>query len=188
MNIYMTSTSFIRAGLIAAALLFPVSSHAQFAANSNAPLDGSSDEVEYLGDVTIFSGQVDIRQATTRILSDVMKVYGAKNQVSNSQAGVFNDVERIEAIGNFYYITPDQEVRGERGVYVQATDTFTVTGNVILLQGKENIVTGDTLIYNLTTNEAKVVGTCKGRKCGDTGRVKILIKNTGNGPLTQPAS
>lgn len=176
------------AGLTAMALLMPLSAHAQFAANSNAPLDGSSDEVEYLGNVTIFSGQVDIRQADTRILSDVMKVYGAKNQVSTNQSGVFNDVERIEAIGNFYYITPEQEVRGERGVYVQATDTFTVTGDVVLLQGEENIVTGDKLIYNLTTNEAKVVGSCKGRKCGDKGRVKILIKNTGGTPAIQSAS
>jgi len=73
---------------------------------------------------------------------------------------------------------PEQEVRGNNGVYVQSTDTFTVTGDVILLQG-ENVVTGDTLIYNLSTEEARVVGTCKGRRCGSKGRVKILLKNSG---------
>jgi len=81
-------------------------------------------------------------------------------------------------MGDFYYITPEQEVRGNNGVYVQANNTFTVTGDVILLQG-ENVVTGDTLIYNLSTEEARVVGTCKGRRCGSKGRVKILLKNTG---------
>ena len=87
-------------------------------------------------------------------------------------------MDRIEAIGNFFYLTPDQEVRGKKGVYEQATDTFTVTGDVILLQGPENVVTGNKLIYNLTNNQARVVGTCKGRKCGREGRVNILIKNS----------
>jgi len=184
----MIRKTLILAGVIAASFAIPSTALAQFAGNSNAPIDGSSDEAEYLGDVTIFRGQVDVRQGTTRILADVMKVFSAKRGAVNNQTGVFEDVDRIEVTGNFYYITPEQEVRGERGVYEQATDTFTVTGDVILLQGEDNIVTGDKLIYNLTTNEAKVVGSCKGRKCGDKGRVKILIKNTGNGLAVQSAS
>jgi len=171
--------------LICAISVMSSAAQAQFANNSNAPIDISADDVEYLGELIILSGQVDIRQAETRILADVAKIYQSS---TNAQVGAIGNVSRIEATGNFYYITPEQEVRGERGIYEQATETFTVTENVILLQGEENIVTGEKLVYNLTTNAAKVVGTCKGRKCGDKGRVKILIKNTGGGPAVQPAS
>ena len=151
--------------------------HAQFAANSNAPITGSSDTVDYQKDVSIFSGQVDIRQADVRILADVMKVYSGGTS-NNGEA--FGNVDRIEAIGNFFYITPEQEVKGQQGVYERSKDIFTVTGNVILLQGEDNVVTGDRLIYNLTNNQATVTGNCQGRRCGDKGRVNILIKNTNN--------
>jgi len=154
-----------------------VSASAQFAPNSNAPINGSADNVDYRQDVTILSGQVDVRQDQVRILSDTMKIYSGQ---SSSATAAFEDVSRIEAIGNFYYITPEQEVRGEKGIYEQETDTFTVSGNVILLQGEDNVVTGDRLIYNLSTNQARVLGTCQGRRCGRNGRVNILIKNSGS--------
>lgn len=150
--------------------------HAQFAPNSNAPINGSADNADYRADMTVLTGQVDVRQGDVRILSDVMKIHSAGS--GGVQGGAFDNVSKIEAIGNFYYITPEQEVRGKQGVYQQSTDTFTVTGDVILLQGDDNVVTGDTLIYNLTTNQAKVIGSCKGRRCGSSGRVNILIKNT----------
>jgi len=81
----------------------------------------------------------------------------------------------------FFYITPEQEVTGNQGVYEKARDSFTVTGNVILLQGSDNVVTGDRLVYNLSSNQATVTGNCRGRRCGDKGRVNILIKNNENG-------
>jgi lipopolysaccharide export system protein LptA len=126
-------------------------------------------------DYSVFSGQVDVRQDDVRILSDVMKVYSGQGG-SGQQA--FDNVQRIEALGNFYYITPEQEVKGDQGVYERAKDNFIVTGNVILLQGEDNVVTGDRLVYNLSNNKAVMTGSCKGRRCGRNGRVNILIKNT----------
>jgi len=158
--------------LVLAAL--PLTAQAQFARNNDAPIDASADDIVNSNGVTVLSGQVDVRQGETRILADQMKLYSGGTGVASATS----DISKIEASGNFYYITPEQEVRGTNGVYTQADDTFVVTGDVILLQG-ENVVTGDRLIYNLTTQEAKVVGTCKGRRCGTTGRVKILIRNTG---------
>ncbi|MDA8708298.1 hypothetical protein N9M10_02890 [Hellea sp.] len=170
-------TKFLK--LSAAAFLMaamPLTAHAQFARDNSAPIDATADDIVNSGGTTILTGQVDVRQGDTRILADKMKIFGGVAPASGNTAA--SDISRIEATGNFYYITAEQEVRGNNGVYVQANDTFTVTGDVILLQG-ENVVTGDTLIYNLTTEEARVVGTCKGRRCGSKGRVKILLKNTG---------
>ena len=155
--------------------MLPLTAQAQFARNSDAPIEADADDIINSSGVTILSGQVDVRQGETRILSDVMKIYGGATGLGPETS----DVSRIEATGNFYYLTPDQEVRGNNGVYTKESDTFTVTGDVILLQG-ENVVTGDTLIYNLATEKARVVGSCKGRRCGSKGRVKILIKNTGS--------
>ena len=165
--------------LTAAAILMaalPLTANAQFARNNDAPIDATADDIVNSAGTTVLTGQVDVRQGGTRILADKMKIFGGVAGAAGNNAA--SDISRIEATGNFYYITPEQEVRGNNGVYVQATDTFTVTGDVILLQG-ENVVTGDTLVYNLTTDEARVVGTCKGRRCGSKGRVKILLKNTG---------
>ena len=148
---------------------------AQFSTDNNLPTEASADLIINSSGTTILSGQVDVRQGDTRILADKMKIFGgisAGNEGSNT-----DDISRIEATGNFYYITPEQEVRGDNGVYLKSSDTFTVTGNVILLQG-ENVVTGDTLIYDLKKEEAQVIGTCNGRICGTEGRVKILLKNS----------
>lgn len=157
-------------------MMMPLSAQAQFARNNNAPIDATADNILNSAGVTTLSGQVDVRQGGTRILADKMKIYSGGTGVASATS----DISRIEATGNFYYITPEQEVKGDNGVYTQANDTFTVTGDVILLQG-ENVVTGTKLIYNLTTEEARVVGSCKGRRCGKQGRVNILIKNNSNG-------
>ena len=131
---------------------------AQFSVTGDGPSNVTADSVDYRPDVTILSGQVDFRQGQTRILSDTMKIYSGGEGLGSS---ALDEVSRIEATGNFYYITPEQEVRGNRGVYERSKDSFTVSGDVILLQGKDSVVTGDRLVYNLTTNEAKVIGTCK---------------------------
>lgn len=165
------------AATTSAFLALPSLAHAQFSIDNDAPITGSSDSVDYQKDVSVFTGQVDIRQADVRILSDVMKVYSGSG---NTNGEAFGNVERIEAIGNFFYLTPEQEVKGEQGVYERSKDIFTVTGNVILLQGEDNVVTGDKLVYDLSNNQATVTGNCQGRKCGDQGRVNILIKNTNN--------
>lgn len=185
----ITNRFFKTAALICVLSAMPSLAHAQFAANSNAPITGSSDSVDYQRDVSIFSGQVDIRQADVRILSDVMKVYSGNSGANTAGGGeAFGNVERIEAVGNFFYITPEQEVKGNQGVYERSKDSFTVTGNVILLQGGDNVVTGDRLVYNLTNNQATVTGNCKGRKCGNKGRVNILIKNTNGQQAANGAS
>lgn len=145
---------------------------AQFAADSDAPIDIGADTADYQPGVAVLSGQVDVRQADVRILADRMRIYSAGGGDDPTQG-----ITRIEADGNFYYLTPNQEVRGTAGLYEAASETFTVTGDVILLQG-DNVVTGERLIYDLTTEQARVVGTCQGRRCGREGRVRILIKQT----------
>ena len=90
------------AALTAVISALPGLAHAQFATDSNAPITGSSDSVDYQKDVSVFSGQVDIRQADVRILSDVMKVYsGGSSNTSGGEA--FGDVELDESLAEGQY-------------------------------------------------------------------------------------
>lgn len=156
-----------------ATLAMPLTAHAQFDTRSNAPTKITADLADYQSDRTILTGAVDVRQGDVRILADKMTVFTSGSGGLN--AGSFN---KIIAEGNFYYLTSDQEVRGEGGIYTKEDETFVVSGDVILKQADGNVVTGEKLYYNLETQSARVVGTCQGRKCGATGRVNILIKNT----------
>jgi len=162
-------------GLLMGAFVWSSTAHAQFAPGGNSPVNITADNVAYQGDQSILTGGVDVRQGDVRVLADKMTVFTA----SGGSLGQ-GDISKIIAVGNFYYLTPEQSVRGAQGVYTRDDDTFEVTGDVIMKQEDGSIISGDKLFYNLGTQNARVVGSCKGRKCGSNGRVNILIKNAQN--------
>ncbi len=161
----------------AAVLALPSMAHAQFSSDSSAPTILDADDAFTSNGVITLVGQADIRQGDVRLLADKVEIY-----TEGSGGGLIatSGFTRMVATGNFYYITPDQEVRGNRGVYTRADESFVVTGDVVLLQD-DSVVTGDKLNYNLQTREAKVAGNCEGRKCGKGRRVSILIRSTDTG-------
>jgi len=148
---------------------------AQFASGGNSPVNITADNVAYQDGKSILTGGVDVRQGDVRVLADKMTVFTA----GGGSLGQ-GDISKIIAVGNFYYLTPEQSVRGAQGIYTRSNDTFVVTGDVVMKQEDGSIISGDTLFYNLATQSARVVGSCTGRKCGSKGRVNILIKNAQN--------
>ena len=163
------STLFASAALLAV----PTVASAQFSTDSSAPTILDADDAFTSNGVITLVGQADIRQGDVRLLADKVEIYtdGGGGLVSTS------GFTRMVATGNFYYITPEQEVRGDKGVYTRADESFVVTGDVVLLQD-DSVVTGKRLNYNLKTREAKVAGNCEGRKCKKGRRVSILIRST----------
>ena len=166
---YLLSTFLTVSALAAPSLAF-----AQFSSDSAADTILLADETYSSDGAITLTGQADIRQGDVRLLADKVVIYTAGGQGTGL---VSTDFTRVVATGNFYYITPEQEVRGDKGVYTAATDSFVVTGDVVLLQ-EGSVVTGESLNYNLTTREAKVEGKCNGRKCGKGRRVAILIRSS----------
>jgi len=170
---FMTLTLFAALGLAAAA-----PAQAQFAFGSgDVPTKIDADKADYKGRLTVLTGQVQVQQGDVRILADTMNVYRA-----DLGGGKLGPIERIDALGNFYYITPNEKVRGAKGVYEETRDIITITGDVILEDSSGNIGTGSKLIYNLANNEANMQGDCRGRAC-KTGRVNILIPGGNGGSL-----
>lgn len=154
--------------------LLPTKAFAQFSQDSTADTVLFADDVVSENGIITLIGQADIRQGDVRLLADKIQIYSE----GNSGGGLVSTdgFKRMVATGNFYYITPEQEVRGNKGVYTRSNETFIVTGDVILLQD-DSVVTGNRLDYNLTTRAAKVVADCKGRKCAKESRVAILIRS-----------
>ena len=106
-------------------------------------LDQNAGKVSYIG-------RAEVTQDSNRLRTDRLDAY-------YGTGGVEGGVNRIEAIGNVYFVTPEQTMRGDRAVFQVNNDTITVTGDVILTQG-QNVLTGSRLTYNTQTGRARMEG------------------------------
>jgi len=91
----LKSTFILSAISIMLPLMLPITAQAQFSRNNSDPIQADADDVSNTAGVTILSGQVDVRQGETRILSDVMKIYGGSTGLGPDTG----DISRIEASG-----------------------------------------------------------------------------------------
>ncbi len=122
---------------------------AQFAASDgqvNVSADHSRMETGKAGgyETTYLDGRVELQQNGRRLRCDHAKVIQA--------SGASHDVVRMEATGNVFYVVEDQTVRGDYAVYTKADDTLKVTGEVVLVRGR-NVATGNLLIDKVHAGE-----------------------------------
>jgi len=158
---------------------FAGDARAQVSFGNDSPIHVKADKATYRGAKTILSGNVSVKQKDTTILADRMDLHRAEE--ASSEAPVDNgsvklgNINRIVAVGNFKYITSENRVTGDKGVYERDKEIITVTGNARFVQNNGNTVTGSKMIYDLNTNRAKIDGSCTGRNCKNNDRVKINI-------------
>lgn len=121
------------------------------------PIDVSAGRCETFEkeDTLECSGRVRVTQAGTILSADHMTIIGV-----NDEGGP----RRMVAKGNVRYSNDVNAMSGEKAVYVSATTTLTVTGDVVVVQ-KDQVMTGGKLIYNTTTGEIEFLP-------GPTGRVR----------------
>ena len=83
-----------------------------------------------------------------------------------------------EARGDVTVVSKDQNASGDLGVYDMKTKTITLTGNVVISQGK-NVVRGERVVVNTVTGDARVnpASPHDPAKSGGTthDRVRVLI-------------
>jgi lipopolysaccharide export system protein LptA len=135
--------------------------------NPSAPIDISADGVDIFQPqrLIVYKGNVEAISDDTRLRTPELRVYykpktppppGAKPApgVGDPQSEA-NSIDHIEAAGPVYYITPTENARGDHGTYVADTTTYTLTGNVVVVQGK-SVGKGDRLVMNRTTGESNL--------------------------------
>lgn len=180
MNRWMAPTA-IALSLLSGPALLGGAAMAQTAAGGNsssAPVDISADEQEVINSQckTIFRGAVEVLQDKARMRANVMTVYNRRKTPGKASSGPggnpdCGDVDRVEADGNVFYVTPEQTVRGNHAVYDYGTDTIVVTGDVVAVQGQD-VARGDRMTIKTKTNDVKMESNAKGR--GKT-RVRAVL-------------
>jgi len=91
-------------------------------------------------------GRAEVVQGQNRLRADVI-----------SGSGVNSEIDRIEASGNVYFVTPEQTIRGDRAVFTLSDNEVVMTGDVIVTQG-QNVMTGGRLTYNTETQAVTMAG------------------------------
>lgn len=140
--------------LSAAATLsvFAGAAHAQIGADSDAPVEITSQQGEYLQNEGrgVYTGDVVATQGESQIKTDKLTVLCARvPTVEGAPQDDSCEMERLIAEGRVYYMAPDVRIRGDRAEYDFPTDTITITGDVILSRGQDGVVRGTTVKYSI---------------------------------------
>ena len=149
---------------VAAATLAASHGAAQIAPSSDAPVDVTSDELEVRqGEcLAVWRGRAEALQERSRLRANTINIYNRNPAGGGSTCG---DLDRLEAVGDVFYVTPQLRVRGDRALYSAANNTITVTGDVIFDQDG-NVIRGRRLVINVDSGQATMDGQ------GGSGRVR----------------
>lgn len=143
---------------------------AQIAPAGHGPVDVTADQLEVQQGQCManWTGNAEALQETSRLRADSLKIF---NQPMAKAAGgqSCGPMQRMEADGQVYYVTPTQVVKADHAVYTSADTTIVMTGDVVAAQGK-NVTAGTRLIINTTTGVATMATDVRGR--GQKGRVQ----------------
>ena len=142
-----------------------------------------------------FSGNVKVVQGDTTMRCRTLVVfYGPEEGAGATKAAAAptstesqaapgmpqgGNIRRAEARGDVTVVSKDQNASGDLGVYDMKKKTITLTGNVVISQGK-NVVRGERVVVDTTTGDARVesgVTAHDPAKSGVTAhdRVRVLI-------------
>jgi len=132
--------------------------------NSKEPISIEANKLDYLDkeQKAIYSGNVVAKQGDSTVRSSLMTIFldksGSADPAAAPAAPTDNgQIKRIELGGPVTISSKDQIGTGDEGVYEKASNTFVLTGHVVLTQGK-NVQSGDKLTYNLTSGQAIITG------------------------------
>ena len=164
-----------------------------FSQNRDQPvhIEAATLEVRDKDKVATFSGDVKVQQGDTGLRCKSLVVFyeqdnkdgtPAPNTMPAADAGPGGQqrIKRLEAKGGVVVTQKEQTATGELGIFDMKTNTVTLSGNVIMTQGK-NILRGDKLIVDLTSGVSKVESSKNAN-----GRVQMLLQPGSGGPVDMP--
>jgi len=168
------------AALAAAGLASAAPGAAAVDTRSKAPIDITANEAEVIQSkcLAIWRGAAEALQDKARLRADTISIYSTPKGVDAGGQPACGATERIVAEGHVYYVTPDQNARGDHAVYSAGADQIVITGDVILVQGK-NVARGDKLTLQVSTRDAKIESNATGP--AKLGRVRAVYYPTTDG-------
>jgi lipopolysaccharide export system protein LptA len=163
-----------------------------FSQNRDQPvkIDAARLEVRDKNKIATFSGNVQVVQGDTTLRCKTLAVFydteGGGSTMASAKPGPGGQsrIRRLEARGGVVVTQKDQVATGETGLFDMASNTVTLSGNVVVKQG-QNVLQGERLVVDLTSGVSRV----EAGKAGN-GRVQGLFlpssaqdkKNTPNAP------
>jgi lipopolysaccharide export system protein LptA len=150
--------------------------------NQPIQIDAKSLEVHDKKKTATFWGDVKVVQGDTTMTCKTLVVFygqeigiagGKPTAAANAPADPVPDaqnIRRIEARGSVTVVSKDQTASGDLGVYDLPAKTITLSGNVVVTQGK-NVIHGERVIVNTVTGDAHV----EAAPGAPQGRVRALI-------------
>jgi lipopolysaccharide export system protein LptA len=164
-----------------------------FSQNRDEPvhIEAATLEVRDKDKEATFTGDVHVTQGDTNLRCKSLVVFyegGPGGAASDSKTlaaakpgpGGEQRIKRLEARGGVVVTQKDQTARGNLGIFDMKTNTVTLTGNVVMTQGK-NVLRGDKLVVNLTSGVSRVESGKNG-----SGRVQGLFMPGGATPSFGP--
>ncbi len=165
--------------------------------SSSEPIDIVADGTEVFQPqrLVIYRGNVEATQQTTRLRTPELRIYykPKKGETPGAPAPAASQgtlgadtggIDHIEAAGPVYYITPTENARADHMLYEADPDTITMTGNVVLVNGK-NVGTGEKFVMDRKTGHDQLYAS------QNTGRVRTIIypqsQQPANGQPAKPA-
>lgn len=122
---------------------------------SSQPIFFGADDSSVAPDGFALIGRAEVIQGENRLRADRIEMTQQDGSITGATAS-----------GDVYYVTPSENMRGDRAVYSVSSGTVTVTGDVVLTQGR-NVLTGGRLVYNIDTGEAQMAGAPRGGGAGN---------------------
>ena len=144
--------------------------------NSDGPLDITADELEVQNRtcISVWRGRAEALQGQARLRADLLRAVFAPTAGGGGTSGIganaCGDLIRLEAEGSVFYVTSrEQRVRGDAGTYAVDSETVTLTGDVVAVQG-QNVMRGTRMVFNTKTGEGRMLGNATGRNQGSRPR------------------
>ena len=126
------------------------------------PIEIVSDKMEAFQEkkMIVFSGNAVAQQGDIKMKTDRLSIYYKKSNEKKEKIGkqemeMAGDLDKIEMKGNVTITQKDLSASGDEAVYYQENAQFIMTGNPVLMQGK-NVIKGCRVIIFIDENRGKV--------------------------------
>ncbi|MFP4520310.1 MAG: LptA/OstA family protein [Oceanicaulis sp.] len=149
-----TITTAFAAAAAALALSAAAGAQAGQPASGEGPIDISADRGEVFDREgrLVYEGDVNVVRGDARLRADRVEAFFTRRE-----GGGFGPIRRIVAVGEVFYVTPEEIARGDEGVYDLEAGAITLEGAVVLTQGC-NVSTGERLVADLDGGAARLSG------------------------------